>query len=75
MRVHTSVHTTYKMVVNGGKMTENEGNLKQVENRVYCVFEREKLYFAVNAALAQSVEQRTENPCVRSSILRGGINN
>jgi hypothetical protein len=25
------------------------------------------------AALAQLVEQRTENPCVRSSILRGGI--
>jgi hypothetical protein len=27
----------------------------------------------VIAALAQTVEQRTENPCVRSSILRGGI--
>ena len=26
----------------------------------------------INAALAQSVEQGTENPCVRSSILRGG---
>ena len=29
--------------------------------------------YPVLAALAQSVEQRTENPCVRSSILRGGI--
>ncbi len=25
-----------------------------------------------NASLAQMVEQRTENPCVRSSILRAG---
>ncbi len=25
-----------------------------------------------DATLAQLVEQRTENPCVRSSILRGG---
>jgi hypothetical protein len=26
-----------------------------------------------DAGVAQSVEQRTENPCVRSSILRPGI--
>ncbi len=27
----------------------------------------------VNASVAQSVEQRTENPCVNSSILFGGM--
>jgi hypothetical protein len=37
---------------------------------VACIF---SLRLTDNAALAQSVEQRTENPCVRCSIHRGGI--
>ena len=39
-----------------------------------CLISSKTFIFAVlecNGTLAQLVEQRTENPCVRSSILRG----
>ena len=43
-----------------------------------CLISSKTFIFAVlkcNGTLAQLVEQRTENPCVRSSILRGTTKN
>ncbi len=47
------------------KMKNDEGLL--------TVFYEKAIFIFVNAAVAQSVEQRTENPCVVSSNLTGGI--
>ena len=43
-----------------------------------CLISSKTFIFAelkCNGTLAQLVEQRTENPCVRSSILRGTTKN
>ncbi len=38
---------------------------------IYTYYDKKFSQILKKGALAQSVEQRTENPCVRSSILRG----